>query len=90
MDEIIAGKIPKNFTGDEKLASRQIKSIGFTAPIALGIANNLLNDAISTGENLDLGLEKELSYLNTIFQSEDALEGLSALIEGRRPSYNNS
>ena len=90
MDEIIAGKIPKKFTGDEKLASRQIKSIGFTAPIALGIANNLLNDAISTGENLDLGLEKELSYLNTIFQSEDALEGLSALIEGRRPSYNNS
>ena len=90
MDEIIAGKIPKNFTGDEKLASRQIKSIGFTAPIALGIANNLLNDAISTGENLDLGLEKELSYLNTIFQSKDALEGLSALIEGRRPSYNNS
>ena len=90
MSEIISGKVPKNFNGDEKLASRQIKSLGFTAPIALGIANNLLNEAIETGEDLNAGLEKELSNLNTIFQSKDALEGLSALIEGRRPNYTNS
>ena len=90
MEEIMSGKIPKNFNGDEKLASRQIKSLGFTAPIALGIANELLNQAIETGEDLDAGLNKELSNLNTIFESEDALEGLSALIEGRRPSYTNS
>ena len=90
MEEIMSGKIPKNFKGDEKLASRQIKSLGFTAPIALGIANELLNQAIETGEDLDAGLNKELSNLNKIFESEDALEGLSALIEGRRPSYTNS
>ena len=90
MKEIMSGKIPKNFNGDEKLASRQIKSLGFTAPIALGIANELLNQAIETGDDLDAGLNKELSNLNTIFESEDALEGLSALIEGRRPSYTNS
>ena len=41
-------------------------------------------------EKILIGPRKELSYLNTIFQSKDALEGLSALIEGRRPSYNNS
>ena len=75
---------------DEKLASRQIKSLGFTAPIALGIASKLLNEAVETGEDLDAGLDKELSNLNTIFESKDALEGLSALIEGRRPSYTNS
>jgi enoyl-CoA hydratase/3-hydroxyacyl-CoA dehydrogenase len=90
MGEIMSGKIPKNFNGDEKLASRQIKSLGFTAPIALGIANDLLNEAIETGEDLNAGLEKELSNLNKIFQSKDALEGLSALIEGRRPNYTNS
>jgi enoyl-CoA hydratase/3-hydroxyacyl-CoA dehydrogenase len=90
MSEIMSGKIPKNFNGDEKLASRQIKSLGFTAPIALGIANDLLNEAIETGEDLNAGLEKELSNLNKIFQSKDALEGLSALIEGRRPNYTNS
>ena len=53
-------------------------------------ANELLNQAIETGEDLDAGLNKELSNLNKIFESEDALEGLSALIEGRRPSYTNS
>ena len=90
MEEIMSGEIPKNFNGDEKLASRQIKSLGFTAPIALGIASKLLNEAVETGEDLDAGLDKELSNLNTIFESKDALEGLSALIEGRRPSYTNS
>ena len=90
MEEIMSGKIPKNFNGNEKLASRQIKSLGYAAPIALGIANDLLNQAIETGEDLDAGLEKELSNLDTIFESKDALEGLSALIEGRRPSYTNS
>ena len=90
MNEIMSGKIPEAFNGDERLASRQIKSLGFTAPIALGIANNLLNEAIETGNDLSAGLEKELSNLNIIFQSKDALEGLSALIEGRRPSYTNS
>ena len=90
MEEIMSGKMPENFNGNEKLASRQIKSLGYAAPIALGIANDLLNQAIETGEDLDAGLEKELSNLDTIFESKDALEGLSALIEGRRPSYTNS
>jgi len=50
----------------------------------------LLDAAISTGEDLDAGLALELSKLNDIFATEDALEGLSALIEGRRPTYTNS
>ena len=54
------------------------------------IADDLLNQAVETGEDLDAGLEKELSNLDAIFQSKDALEGLSALIEGRRPTYTNS
>jgi len=90
MDEIMSGNIPENFNGDQKLASRQIKSLGYTAPIALRIADDLLNQAVETGEDLDAGLEKELSNLDAIFQSKDALEGLSALIEGRRPTYTNS
>ena len=58
MNEIMSGKIPEAFNGDEILASRQIKSLGFTAPIALGIANNLLNEAIETGNDLNAGLKK--------------------------------
>jgi enoyl-CoA hydratase/3-hydroxyacyl-CoA dehydrogenase len=66
-----------------------MKSLSFTAPIALKIARELLDSAISTGDDLDIGLDLELAKLNTIFESKDALEGLSALIEGRRPKYIN-
>ena len=43
----------------------------------------------TTGDDLDSGLRIELAELDTIFASKDALEGLSALIEGRRPKYIN-
>ena len=89
MSKIMSGKIPDNFEEDNKKVVRQMKSLSFTAPIALEIANQLLNDAISTGDDLDRGLNLELAQLNTIFESKDALEGLSALIEGRRPKYSN-
>ncbi len=89
MSRIMSGEIPEDFGHDHKGANRQIKSLSYTAPIALKIANKLLNDAISTGEDLDRGLALELAQLNTIFRSKDALEGLSALIEGRRPKYIN-
>ena len=89
MSKIMSGKIPDNFEEDNKKVVRQMKSLSFTAPIALEIANQLLNDAISTGDDLDGGLNLELAQLNTIFESKDALEGLSALIEGRRPKYSN-
>ena len=52
------------------------------------MANNLLDSA--AGSDLKSGLERELEGLETIFGTTDALEGLSALIEGRRPSYSNS
>ncbi len=89
MSKIMSGKIPDDFEEDNKKVVRQMKSLSFTAPIALEIANQLLNDAISTGDDLDRGLNLELAQLNTIFESKDALEGLSALIEGRRPKYHN-
>jgi enoyl-CoA hydratase/3-hydroxyacyl-CoA dehydrogenase len=89
MSKIMSGKIPDDFDEDSKKVIRQMKSLSFTAPIALEIANQLLNDAISTGDDLDRGLNLELAQLNTIFESKDALEGLSALVEGRRPKYRN-
>ena len=90
MEEILSGKVPTGFDSEDKMVSRQMKSLSFTAPIALNIANQLLDGATSTGEDLEAGLKMELAELNTIFTSKDALEGLSALIEGRRPKYINS
>ena len=85
----MSGEIPEDFDSDDKKVIRQMKSLSFTAPIALKIARELLDSAISTGDDLDMGLDLELAKLNTIFESKDALEGLSALIEGRRPKYIN-
>ena len=68
----------------------QLKSLSRTAPIALSMASDLLNDAVLTGENLQQGLALELERLDDIFASTDALEGLSALIQGRRPNYTNN
>ena len=65
-----------------------MKNLKFTAPIALSMASDLI-DATASNSLAD-GLEIELSKLHDIFATNDALEGLSALIEGRRPTYNNS
>ena len=90
IDVIVAGNCPEGFEAEDKMVSRQLKSLSRTAPIALSMANDLLNDAVLTGDNLQQGLALELERLNDIFASTDALEGLSALIQGRRPNYTDN
>ncbi len=88
---ILDGNQPKDIQGiDENMMLRQMKSISYTAPIALEIAADLLEIANSKDISLSDGLSQELSNLERIFSTNDALEGLSSLIEGRRPSYTNS
>lgn len=90
MESLAAGNCPEGFDPEDKMVSRQLKSLSRTAPIALSMASDLLNDAVLTGDNLQQGLALELERLDDIFASSDALEGLSALIQGRRPNYTNS
>ena len=90
MAALSSGNCPDGFSAEDKMVSRQLKSLSRTAPIALAMASQLLDDAVNTGDNLKSGLDLELERLNAIFSTADALEGLSALIEGRRPSYTNS
>ncbi|MEC7687858.1 MAG: 3-hydroxyacyl-CoA dehydrogenase NAD-binding domain-containing protein, partial [Candidatus Thermoplasmatota archaeon] len=85
MDLIMTGQIPEESVED--YASRQIKQISRTAPIALRMASDLIDIAAST--NLEEGLAAELENLEDIFATKDAYEGLSSLIQGRRPNYNN-
>jgi len=88
MPSLLSGDVPDGFETDDKAASRQLKSLSRAAPIALSMASDLLDSA--AGSELGSGLERELEGLETIFGTTDALEGLSALIEGRRPSYSNT
>jgi enoyl-CoA hydratase/carnithine racemase len=81
------GVCPQGFDGEDKLVARQMKSLKFTAPIALAKASELIDATSST--DLSAGLALELAGLNDIFSTADSLEGLSALIEGRRPTYSN-
>jgi len=86
---LVSGKVPENYDLEDPRVSRQIKSLSRAAPIALSIASDLLSD-VRTGASLEDGLKLELQKLEEIFSTEDAEEGLSALIEGRRPKYNSS
>mgnify|MGYP005747300211 FL=1 len=89
IEDLLAGEVPEDFDSNNPLVSRQLKSLSRAAPIALRIANELLSEA-STGKSLESGLNLELERLGEIFGTKDAEEGLSALIEGRRPKYNST
>ena len=88
MATLLAGGCPEGFDVEDKTVARQLKSLKFTAPIGLAMASARIDATGST--TLSKGLEMELDGLNQIFSTEDALEGLSALIEGRRATYKNA
>lgn len=90
MAGLLDGACPEGFDAEDRNVSRQLRSMSRTAPIALRMASELLDGAVVTGGDLDAGLALELAGLEAIFGTADALEGLSALIEGRRPTYTNA
>ena len=85
---LLSGGCPDGYDAEDKAISRQLKNLKYTAPIALSMASELIDITAST--TLEQGLDSELAKLTDIFSTRDALEGLSALIEGRRATYNNS
>ena len=87
MSVLMEGGCPEGFNPEEKGVARQIKSLSFAAPIGLRMASDLIDATAKT--SLKEGLQLELYGLHTIFATKDALEGLSALIENRRPTYQN-
>jgi enoyl-CoA hydratase / 3-hydroxyacyl-CoA dehydrogenase len=68
----------------EELAGRAVKILGFKAPLALKISNEIIGQ--QANKSMEEAVEIELGRLNEIFSTADALEGLSSL--GRkRPEY---
>ena len=84
----MSGACPEGFDAEDKNVARQMKSLSRTAPIALKMASELIDATMDT--DLSAGLQMELDRLTEIFSTKDSLEGLSALIEGRKPGYTNA
>jgi len=79
---LLSGNSPQGVT--EELAARTAKIIGFKAPVALKVSNEIIDQ--QAGKSIEEAMEIELGRLNEIFSTADALEGLSSL--GRkRPEF---
>ncbi|RZD47995.1 MAG: 3-hydroxyacyl-CoA dehydrogenase [Methanobacteriota archaeon] len=85
MEAILSGETPEGFDPEERNVARQMKSLSRAAPVSVRLASDLLDKALVT--DLEAGLQLELDALDAIFATKDACEGLSALVEGRRPEY---
>lgn len=85
MEALLSGQVPEGFDPEDRNVARQLKSLSRVAPVSVRIASDLLDKALVT--DLESGLQLELDALEEIFATQDAREGLSALVEGRRPQY---
>lgn len=80
--DLLSGKVPASV--DAEAASKLLKTMGYKAPIALRIANEIIDRQVSL--SMEEAMEVELGRLAEIFSTADALEGLSSA--GRkRPEF---
>lgn len=82
VDQILSGQAD---TQGNPVLEKAVKKMGSKSSVALRLAERLFNE----GADLPLAdaLALELANLEEVFSSPDALEGLSSLIEGRRPAF---
>ncbi len=80
IESLLSGKGDLN-----ELGLKISKTISYKAPIAIKLANKIIDE----GSRLDLnkGLDLELSHLSEIFSTQDALEGLNSVIMRQRPAF---
>lgn len=82
-EKLISGAAPIEIPEDT--SGRILKSMGYKAPLAIQMANKIIDE--QTTLSIKEGVELELGYLKDIFATTDALEGLQSSIERRRPSF---
>ena len=80
IESLLAGEGDLN-----ELGKKISKTISYKAPIAIKLANKIIDDGSCL--NLNEGLELELSHLSEIFSTQDALEGLNSVVMRRRPTF---
>jgi enoyl-CoA hydratase len=81
------GLVNKVFNSDELFNQTfdYAKALASQATIAIGMIKKCINKGLDT--NLRAGLALEIECQDRLFRSEDALEGIAAFIEKRKPSF---
>lgn len=80
VDEVLEGRAPS----DEPRVQRAVKAVGRKAPVALRVANRIMDEGGT--RSLDEALELEVTHIAEIFSTADALLGLKSV--GRyRPEF---
>ncbi len=79
---LLAGKAPDGVSAE--LAGKLVKALGYKAPLALRIADEIVDRQV--GQPMREAVEIELGRLKDIFATADALEGLSS-VGRRRPEF---
>jgi len=74
VDRLLSGQAPH--AADEASAAKTLKVIGFKAPVALRLSDEIINQ--QQDKSIPDAIEIELGRLSEIFQTADALEGLSS------------
>jgi enoyl-CoA hydratase/3-hydroxyacyl-CoA dehydrogenase len=81
IERLLAGNPPQGVPED--MAARVAKFIGYKAPVALKIANEIIDRQVDL--SMEDAIELELDRLKEIFSTDDALLGLSNI--GRRVEF---
>jgi enoyl-CoA hydratase/3-hydroxyacyl-CoA dehydrogenase len=85
VSRLLSGQLPQGVP--DEIAAKTAKFVGYKAPLALKIANEIIDEQV--GKSITEAVEIELSRLNDIFSTADALEGLSSF--GRKkPEYSGA
>jgi enoyl-CoA hydratase/3-hydroxyacyl-CoA dehydrogenase len=79
---LISGRPPEDVPPET--ASKILKIMGYKAPLALKLSNEIIDRQM--GLSIEDAVEIELSHLEEVFRTADALEGLSSL-GGKRPVF---
>ncbi|AOT69809.1 3-hydroxyacyl-CoA dehydrogenase/enoyl-CoA hydratase family protein [Geosporobacter ferrireducens] len=84
LEKIMNGELPAGV--DEEFAAKTVSIINKKAPIALRVANELIDAQAKV--SIDEAIELELERLVEIFSTKDALSGLTAPV-GKPPKFEN-
>jgi enoyl-CoA hydratase / 3-hydroxyacyl-CoA dehydrogenase len=82
-DRLLSGQTPQGLP--DELAARLLKIIGYKAPLAIRIADEIIERQAHL--SIPEAVEAELARLEEIFSTADAREGLTSAMQRRRPTF---